>query len=322
MRDIAGDRVDSFRWLLSEKSSAFGGAIRDMWNPTCHGDPGKVSDAEYKCGTDDAGGVHSNSGVPNHAYALAVDGGAYNGQTVTGMGLDKASNLWWRAQSAYLTPTSDFTDLADGLEASCVDLTGKPINKVTLGDDDVQPASPITAADCADLAKVIAATELRKEPVQCDFQPLLDPKAPSLCGDGFTSEVRWAEDFEDGLAGWTPSDEVVFTGGIHEPWQSQAVSNHPGKVAFGPAPDEGQCVNGAGDFSSRDSIASPVIAVGDMLAPEADLRPLGLHRARLRRRQPQGEHQRRRVRGRPGRRVPLQRPRRDRGRRQHQPARG
>ena len=191
------------------------------------------------------------------------------------MGLDKASNLWWRAQSAYLTPTSDFTDLADGLEASCVDLTGKPINKVTLGDDDVQPASPITAADCADLAKVIAATELRKEPVQCDFQPLLDPKAPSLCGDGFTSEVRWAEDFEDGLAGWTPSDEVVFTGGIHEPWQSQAVSNHPGKVAFGPAPDEGQCVNGAGDFSSRDSIASPVIAVGDMLAPEADLRPLG-----------------------------------------------
>lgn len=268
MRDIAGDRVDSYRWLLSEKSSAFGGAIRDMWNPTCHGDPGKVSDAEYKCSTDDAGGVHSNSGVPNHAYALAVDGGAFNGQTVTGMGLDKASNLWWRAQSAYLTPTSDFTDLADGLEASCVDLTGKPINKVTLGNNDVQPATPITAADCADLAKVIAATELRKEPVQCNFQPLLNPNAPSLCGDGFVNEVSWSEDFEDGLAGWTASSEVVYAGGIHEPWISTTDKGHPGKVAFGPAPDEGQCTEGAGDFSSRDSIASPVIEVGELLNPK------------------------------------------------------
>ena len=76
---------------MGEKSTAFGGAIRDMWNPTCYGDPGKVTDAEYKCGTDDAGGVHSNSGVPNHAYALLVDGGTYNGQTVTGIGLDKAA---------------------------------------------------------------------------------------------------------------------------------------------------------------------------------------------------------------------------------------
>ena len=268
MRDVAGDRVDSYRWLLSEKSSAFGGAIRDMWNPTCHGDPGKVSDAEYKCGTDDAGGVHSNSGVPNHAYALAVDGGAFNGQTVTGMGLDKASNLWWRAQSAYLTPTSDFTDLADGLEASCADLTGKPINKVTLGANDVQPATPITAADCADLTKVIAATELRKVPVQCNFQPLLNPNAPSLCGDGFVNEVSWSEDFEDGLAGWTASNEVVYEGGIHEPWQSTTVKGHASKVAFGPTPDQGQCVEGAGDFSSRDSIASPVIEVGELLNPK------------------------------------------------------
>ena len=60
---------------------AFGGAIRDMWNPTCYGDPGKVSDAEYYCRTDDSGGVHSNSGVVNHGYALLVDGGTYNGVT-------------------------------------------------------------------------------------------------------------------------------------------------------------------------------------------------------------------------------------------------
>ncbi|WP_210651457.1 M4 family metallopeptidase [Nocardioides sp. SYSU D00065] len=269
VRDIdEAAKDDNSRWVLSEKSSAFGGAIRDMWTPTCYGDPGKVSDAEYKCSTDDAGGVHSNSGVPNHAYALAVDGGTYNGQTMTGMGLDKASNIWWRTQSAYLTPTSDFTDLADGLEASCVDLTGKPINAVSLADNDVRPAAPVTAADCAELAKVIAATELRSEPVQCEFQPLLDPRAPSLCGEGSASEVAWSEDFEDGLAGWTPSSEVVYEGGLSAPWTSATADGRPGKVAFGPAPPQGQCSGTAGDFSSRDSIASPVIEVGDMLSPK------------------------------------------------------
>ena len=75
---------DSYRWLMGEDSTAFGGAIRDMWNPNCLNDPGKVTDAEYHCTPDDGGGVHTNSGVPNHGYALLVDGGTYNGQTVSG----------------------------------------------------------------------------------------------------------------------------------------------------------------------------------------------------------------------------------------------
>ena len=41
--------------------------------------PGKVSDAEYRCDAEDNGGVHLNSGVVNHSYALLVDGGTYNG---------------------------------------------------------------------------------------------------------------------------------------------------------------------------------------------------------------------------------------------------
>ena len=60
-----------------------------MWTPTCLGDPGKVSDAEYKCDTDDSGGVHGNSGVVNHGYALLVDGGSYNGFDVNGIGLTR-----------------------------------------------------------------------------------------------------------------------------------------------------------------------------------------------------------------------------------------
>ena len=61
-RQHARRRTPTAGWS-SEKSTAFGGAIRDMWNPNCYGDAGKVSDVQYVCDTDDGGGVHSNSGV-------------------------------------------------------------------------------------------------------------------------------------------------------------------------------------------------------------------------------------------------------------------
>lgn len=267
-------RPDTTRWLMGEKSTAFGGAIRDMWNPTCYGDPGKVTDAEYKCDPTgaDAGGVHSNSGVPNHAYALVVDGGTYNGQTVTGLGLDKAAAIWWRAQTAYLTPQSNFIDAANAFEQSCVDLVGQPINKLTTEPNATpEAAAPIETADCASVVAANTAVEMRTEPVKCNFKALLAKNAPATCGAGFSEDVLWNEDFEDGLAGWTPSFEVVYEGGLHEAWQSVANAPagtgapHASKVAFGPAPDEGQCSGTAGDFSSRDSITGPVVEMPDTL---------------------------------------------------------
>lgn len=259
------DSVDSHRWLLSEGSTAFGGAIRDMWNPTCYGDPGKVSDAEYQCDPADHGGVHGNSGVPNHAYALLVDGGTYNGKTVNGLGLDKAAAIYYRSLTAYLTSTSDFVDQADALEASCADLTGKPIKKLTLEPGATAPAAtPITATDCAQVAAVNTAVEFRTDPTsQCKWTPMFDPNTPSVCGDGFSTVDVWSEDFSDGLAGWTPSSDVEFTGGIHAAWaaSSSAPGHHAGGVAYGPAPEQGSCTNGAGDFSSVDWIASPAVTI-------------------------------------------------------------
>lgn len=264
IKDAGGQREGSFRWLMGEDSDAFGGAIRDMWKPTCYGDPGKVSDAEYKCSTDDNGGVHSNSGVPNRGYALLVDGGTSNGTTVEGIGLDKAAAIHWRAQSAYLTPTSDFTDHADALAASCADLTGQPITRLTTAENaDPEAAEPITAADCAQVEAMATAVELRKEPVQCNFQPLLQAGDPELCGEGFESEELFSEDFEDGLAGWSTDQQVAYEGGHGIPWTatSKAPGNHDSAAAYGPTPDAGNCSAAAGDISSRDSIISRDIAV-------------------------------------------------------------
>jgi Zn-dependent metalloprotease len=261
------DKADSFRWLVGEKSPAFGGAIRDMWNPTCYGDPGKVTDAEYNCdpNLDDSGGVHGNSGVPNHAYALVVDGGAFNGQTVEGIGIDKAANIWWRAQTTYLTPASDFVAAADALETSCTDLVGQPINEVTAEPEaGPTPADPVVAGDCTQLTNALTAVEMRTEPVQCNFQPMFDKNAPSVCGPGFTTKKVWSEDFENGLGDWEADFELGEGGGIHEPWvaSTEAPGDHPGGVVYGPAPDEGQCSgDGVTDFSSRDSIVSPEVVL-------------------------------------------------------------
>ena len=266
MKDAGGERYDSYRWLVGEKSPAFGGAIRDMWNPTCYGDPGKVSDAEYHCSTDDSGGVHGNSGVVNHSYSLLVDGGTYNGVAVAGIGLDKAANLYWYTQTHSLTPTSDFADLADGLLDACTQLTGKPINDLSTDELSSTPATQLIGpADCQSVGAMITAVELRQKPTQCNFQPLLQKGAPGSCGKGYDSRTFWKEDFENGLGHWTKSEEVVFDGAHGFPWRatSDVPGKHASRVAFGPDPDAqgASCAGDADDISSRDSIASPGVTM-------------------------------------------------------------
>ncbi len=266
MHSIGTDPVDnSYRWLSGEADPAFGGAIRDMWNPNCYGDPAKVTDAQYHCSTDDSGGVHTNSGVVNHTFALMVDGGTYNSVTVPAIGLDKAANLFWQAQTAYLGPISDFVVLADSLESSCEDLEGEDINIMDVTPNAGPTLAPdITPADCAAVTSAIAATELRTEPTQCNFQPLLTPGSPALtCGAGTTLKTVYTEDFEDGLAGWAAESEIVYTGGGSIPWvaDSTAPGGHAGGTARGTSDDSGACTEAAGDYSSRDSITSPIITM-------------------------------------------------------------
>ena len=53
-----------------------------------------------------------------------VDGGTYNGQTITGIGFVKAAHIIWRAQSQYLTQTSGYAEIADAVETACSGLIG------------------------------------------------------------------------------------------------------------------------------------------------------------------------------------------------------
>jgi bacillolysin len=259
-----GNCRGSVRWKLGEDATAFGVAIRDMWSPTCKGDPGKTSDSEYNCSSSDNGGVHTNSGIPNHAYALLVDGGTYNGQSISGLGFTKAAHIFWRAQSVYLTRTSDFSAFADALEAAGADLIG--INLQGLSTD--SPATGlsgerITQADLDELSKVILAVELRISPSTCTFNTLLTATDP-LC-DASTNNPLFSEDWESGMGDWTveqlPTDPSTWES-RHWVISSSLPGGRAGSGMFGADPINGNCTTDLQNGIIR--LQSPIITIPDI----------------------------------------------------------
>jgi Zn-dependent metalloprotease len=182
----AGNDTAGVRWLVGEDVPGTG-AVRHMMDPTAYGDPGKMSDPQFVCqdpGTD-GGGVHTNSGVPNHAFALAVDGGTYNGVTVTGIGQAKAGAIWYRTLSQYLLPASDFLDAYQVLPQACADLVG---------------TGGITAADCLQVRNALDAVQM-SSPWPC---VPAQGASPSLCPAGQMPVSLLADDLEDTAPGrWT-----------------------------------------------------------------------------------------------------------------------
>lgn len=265
--NLASDTTNA-RWAIGEQATiptAAGTeqypALRDMWNPTCQGNPGKVSDGEYYCGTGDNGGVHFNSGVPNRAFSLFVDGGTYNKIRVTGVGLDKAAHIWWRTQSAYLTPATSFPDFARSLNAACSSLVGSPIRALSLEPNTPgAQVAPVTTADCASLEQVIAATELTADArARCNVSSLhfTPGGAPQAC-NGSRTVAGLSEDFEDGAAGWTQDVTALGTTPPHT-WALEArLPHNPGGALK--AGTYSRCTAGT-DSTGLTSVYSPVVTV-------------------------------------------------------------
>ena len=253
-RGLASD--NSVRWLVAEDSTI--GAFRDMWNPLCFADPGKVSDGVYFCGYDDNGGVHSNSGVPNHAFALLADGGDYNGHLVAAIGLVKAAQIYWRAMSVYQVPTTNFADHADLLEQSCADLIGQPITDYRTGANSPQV---ITGSDCDQVAATMVAVEMRRPPLQCRFQPLLAPDPPSPR----TNRVLFADTLDGGPGpGWTFSNQGVFSEYRARDWawtEDLPAGGHGGAFFAIDSLSIGNCNPGIDDQSGVMYLDSPQITL-------------------------------------------------------------
>lgn len=80
----------------------------------------------------DNGGVHLNSTIYAHAYYLLAQGGtnSVSGLTVSGIGLDKATKIFYRAWTYYMIPISDFLYAANALTQSADDLYGSSSNEL------------------------------------------------------------------------------------------------------------------------------------------------------------------------------------------------
>lgn len=110
-----GQDAASADWLVGEGifvEGINGRALRSMLEPgTAYDDPALGKDpqvgsmADYVETTDDNGGVHLNSGIPNRAFVLAAR--AVGGESWSGAG-----RIWYAALTSGLAADSDFATFA------------------------------------------------------------------------------------------------------------------------------------------------------------------------------------------------------------------
>jgi Zn-dependent metalloprotease len=101
--------------------------LRSMSDPRSFGDPDHYT--IRFTGPEDNGGVHINSGIPNHAFFLAIEGGTNrtSGLAVTGVGAanrEQVERIFYRAFTSYLTPTADFAQARQATLRSASELFG------------------------------------------------------------------------------------------------------------------------------------------------------------------------------------------------------
>ncbi|MCK5857280.1 MAG: M4 family metallopeptidase [Bacteroidales bacterium] len=128
--DIFGTAIEHYgktgNWTLGED---IGMIMRSMSNPKQYNDPDTYLGTNYYLGTADNGGVHTNSGVLNHWFYLATDGGTgindnLDTFTVVGVGIDTAAAVAFRTLTVYLTNTSQYADARFYSIKSAMDLYG------------------------------------------------------------------------------------------------------------------------------------------------------------------------------------------------------
>lgn len=112
---LRGQSAADADWLIGEGiflPSVQGTALRSMKAPgTAYDDPSLGKDpqvasmADYVTTTDDNGGVHTNSGIPNKAFYLAATG-------VGGSSWDGAGKIWYAALTSGIGADTDFAGFA------------------------------------------------------------------------------------------------------------------------------------------------------------------------------------------------------------------
>jgi Zn-dependent metalloprotease len=180
----------NFTWQIGE-DVANAPIVRHMSDPPWDSDPDTMSSYWYYEGPDDNGGVHTNGGINNKAVFLMVQGGTFNGKTVSGLGWDKTIAIYYEVNTHLLSSGADYSDLYHALQQACSNLIGQ---------------KGITANDCTEVKNAIDAVEMYAQPAY-NFSS----DAP-LCDVG-TPNISFVDDLENGAGKWT------FANGGTTRWQ-------------------------------------------------------------------------------------------------------
>ena len=126
VQHAAGQTADQATWLIGEglfKPDVNATALRSMLEPgTAYDDPRLGKDpqvgsmADYIDTTEDNGGVHLNSGIPNRAFALAA-------RSIGGHSWEQTGKVWYAAlTSSSVGASTDFREFADATIAAATQL--------------------------------------------------------------------------------------------------------------------------------------------------------------------------------------------------------
>ncbi len=142
MSDIFGTLIEFYAndnpdWLCAEDivgPTNGNVAMRSLEDPTTvsNGLTGPYPDHTSKKynGTEDYGGVHINSSIINKCAYLISEGGSHYGVSVDGIGRDKMGDIFYRALSAHMTSTTDFSQLREVVIYSAGELFGQNSSEV------------------------------------------------------------------------------------------------------------------------------------------------------------------------------------------------
>ncbi len=103
------------------------GGLRSLESPMAYGDPDHYA-IRFRS-SEDRGGVHTNSGIANHAYFLAIEGGTnrYSGLPVTGVGganREQIEKVFYRAFTELLPASANFSTARGATIQAARDLYG------------------------------------------------------------------------------------------------------------------------------------------------------------------------------------------------------
>jgi len=187
-------KPDIANWRIGDEVYIGNGFMRAMYNPKLVNNPDTYKgqywvSTENPSESNDNGGVHTNSGVPNYWYYLIAVGGSGtndNGYSYnfSGLGLEKAEKIAYRTLTQYLTFEADFEDAFAGSLQATVDLFGAD----TTGAEYVAVKNAWYAVGLGEGAIPVAVKEVKVTNPNIDIYP-----NPVAANTSFTIQSKLAK---------------------------------------------------------------------------------------------------------------------------------